>query len=89
MLLQRGEHCKMDAEGDKITAMATRQVEKMANLVNDLLDIDKINSGQMSVEASKVLLDECFGACAENLKILASDKQNQIGFCFDKSYGAR
>ncbi len=83
-LLQRGEHCKMDEEGDRITSMATRQVEKMANLVNDLLDIDKINSGQMHVDLSKVLLDECFGACAENLKILARDKQIKLDFVSTK-----
>ena len=79
-LLQRGEHCTMDEEGERITTMATRQVDKMANLVNDLLDIEKIDSGQMKVDVSKVLLDECFGACLENLKLLADDKKITLDF---------
>lgn len=79
-LLRRGEHCTMDEEGERITIMATRQVDKMANLVNDLLDIEKIDSGQMNVDFSKVLLDECFGACLENLKLLADDKNVTLDF---------
>lgn len=79
-LLRRGQHCTVDEEGERIIGMANRQVDRMANLVNDLLDIDKINAGQMHVELAKVLLDECFAACFESLKYLAGDKNIKLEF---------
>lgn len=54
--------------------LGERNVDRLILLVNDLLDIEKIRSGQMSIEKAPVSLDECFGVCQDSVSAIAENR---------------
>ncbi|MBS1955239.1 MAG: PAS domain S-box protein [Cyanobacteria bacterium SZAS-4] len=64
----------------KYTLMATRSVERMFNLVNDLLDIEKIKSKKMVLERQSVSLDQCFQTCIEVCAGMAHENDIMLSF---------
>lgn len=52
----------------RLAPMASKNCDRVVALLNDLLDIEKINSGMMTVEASKFFVNEIFEEIDENLK---------------------
>ncbi|MBS1953143.1 MAG: PAS domain S-box protein [Cyanobacteria bacterium SZAS-4] len=51
-----------------------RSVTRLALLVNDLLDMEKIRSGQMSIDFSPCKLDKNFSVCFDSVAALAESK---------------
>lgn len=58
----------------KYTQMGRRSVERMFNLVNDLLDIEKIKSEKMILDPKSIWLNHCFQTCAEVCSGMAQAK---------------
>ncbi|HEY9732975.1 MAG TPA: ATP-binding protein [Drouetiella sp.] len=54
--------------------LGERNVERLIGLISDLLDVEKIRSGKMTIENESVYLDECFQACLEALNPTADSK---------------
>lgn len=54
--------------------LGERNVERLIGLISDLLDVEKIRSGKMTIEYESVHLDECFQACLEALGPAADSK---------------
>jgi two-component system phosphate regulon sensor histidine kinase PhoR len=69
--LKSGDFGQLDARGKEYLDMGTRNVKRMGVLVNDMLDIEKIDSGEMKLERTKVLLDEAFDECLDSVGPLA------------------
>jgi len=63
--LRSGAHGRLDPKGSEYIMVANRNVERMANLVNDLLDIEKVNSGLMTLDKQAFELFDCFTAAGE------------------------
>lgn len=78
--LETGKHGKLDTKGTEFVNAGGRNVDRLLTLVNDLLDIEKADSGQMSLEVAKVSVQECFDACVANLTVLADSKNVSIDF---------
>ncbi len=55
-----------------------RNVDRLILLVNDLLDIEKIRSGQMLMEPSPQQLDECFATCLDSVSPIAESKEIKL-----------
>lgn len=70
-----------DEQGKRVLEIAKRNVKRLADMINDLLDFSKLEAGKMKLHVVQsdiqVLIDEVLG----NLKTLADKKQ--IQFVFD------
>ncbi|MGD9682761.1 MAG: ATP-binding protein [Candidatus Obscuribacterales bacterium] len=62
-MLEDGVHGDLAEKGRRYVMMARRNSERMISLVNDLLDVDKIKSGMVTLDIGTVELDESFGEC--------------------------
>lgn len=64
-----------DEKGPRYIKMARRNTERMLSLINDLLDIEKIKSGNMNVQIRVLSVADCFFACEE----LSSSAADELG----------
>jgi PAS domain S-box-containing protein len=67
---------KSGEKGPRYIKMARHNADRMLNLINDLLDIEKIRSGTMTIQADSLELSRCFSNCealsaglAEEMKV--------------------
>jgi PAS domain S-box-containing protein len=63
--LRTGNFGQLDPKGAEYVMVANRNVERMANLVNDLLDIEKVKSGLVTLDKQAFELVDCFTAARE------------------------
>ncbi|MCC7531609.1 MAG: PAS domain S-box protein [Candidatus Melainabacteria bacterium] len=52
-----------DERGQRYLNMARRNTDRMLTLINDLLDIEKIKSGNMTIEVESFALETCLSSC--------------------------
>jgi PAS domain S-box-containing protein len=78
--LETGKHGQLDDKGTDFVNAGGRNVDRLLTLVNDLLDVEKADSGQMHIEKSKVSLNECFDACVSSLTVFAESKGITLDF---------
>ena len=78
--LETGQHGSLDKKGTDFVNAGARNVDRLLTLVNDLLDVEKADSGQMHLEMSKVSLNECFDACVSSLSVFAESKGVGLDF---------
>lgn len=78
--LESGKHGKLDDKGTDFVHAGGRNVDRLLTLVNDLLDVEKADSGQLHLEKTKVALNECFDACVSSLGVFAESKGVTLDF---------
>ncbi len=78
--LESGKHGNLDPKGNEFVNAGGRNVDRLLTLVNDLLDVEKADSGQVHLEMSKVALAECFDACVSSLSVFAESKGVGLDF---------
>lgn len=78
--LDSGKHGELDTKGKEYLSSGKRNTTRVLKLVNDLLDIEKLQAGMMTVEPSNVSLDECFGACEQALASAAEKERINLDF---------
>jgi two-component system CheB/CheR fusion protein len=61
---------------DAFIQKAIKQVDKLTELIKDLLDVTKIQSGKLVIKQTDFLLDELIAECAEELQ--AGSKKHRI-----------
>ena len=71
----RGLFSTTDEKGRKFLVSATRNADRMTSLINDLLDIEKINAGMMELAKDVIPLEECFGAVEETSALIAKEQE--------------
>jgi signal transduction histidine kinase len=74
-LLQMSQ--RLDTRGDNFARMIGRSIEHMRHLIDDVLDLAKIESG-IELELQPVTVDSLLYDCIENLKPLAESKSMQL-----------
>jgi PAS domain S-box-containing protein len=84
-LLRSGNFGRLDQKGSEYVMVANRNVERMANLVNDLLDIEKVKSGLMTLNKQPFKLNDSFtaarelaGAFADEARVMIETKQTSL-----------
>ena len=72
------EEVDEDTKREFVSTMR-EQVDRLANLARDLLDLSRMDSGAVSVEASSIELREVIGSVAREFPALADDSRIDIG----------
>lgn len=69
-----------DERVDRYVSMGRRNTDRMLSLINDLLDIEKIKSGNMNVEIKDFSLGDCFLTCEELTAAAAEEVGVKLAF---------
>ena len=81
MQLLQGLHSQqLDEQGQQIMTLALRGGQRLAALVNDILDFEKLQSGRMSVQLSQQSLARQVEAALETVQPLAVTEQVRLVF---------
>ncbi len=81
-ILRDGEESSDPATVREFTAMICDSVESLIGLVNDLLDLAKIESGAMSLNFSRYEIRELVLRCIESIQMIALKKGVRIDMDF-------
>ncbi len=84
-LLLSGVDGKLNPEQSRQVGFVLKATQELSELVNDLLDLAKIESGRVSVSANPLTLDELFGALRGTLKPLLTSPE--VALVFDAPPG--
>ncbi len=76
----RGVFTTTDQKGKKFLQSACRNADRMTALINDLLDIEKIEAGMMELSMDTIPLEECFEAVAETSSLIAKEQDIELVF---------
>ncbi len=78
MLILDGTTGRFSQEQGRFLNIAKRNITRLTELINDLLDIAKIETGRMDLKITKCNIKEIVGASLESMKILAMENQLKI-----------
>jgi PAS domain S-box-containing protein len=70
-LLLGGYAGELPAEATELLGISLTAVDRLVRLVNDLLDISKIESGKMELHLDRVMITECVNKSMRSLRALA------------------
>ena len=70
-LLLGGYAGELPAEATELLGISLTAVDRLVRLVNDLLDISKIESGKMELHLDRLLITECVNKSVRSLRALA------------------
>ena len=76
----RGVFTTSDEKGKKFLQSACRNADRMTALINDLLDIEKIEAGMMELAIDTIPLQECFAAVEETSTLIAKEQDIDLVF---------
>lgn len=65
---------KISAEQREFLEIISQNTQRLEALINDVLDIEKIESGRIKLKLEKVNLTEIMEACINTFKVMAEDK---------------
>jgi len=84
---------KTGEKGPRYINMARHNADRMLNLINDLLDIEKIRSGSMTIQPESLELSRCFSNCeamsagfAEEMKVSLLFESTDVVVYADERY---
>ncbi len=69
-----------DERAPRYIDMGRRNTDRMLSLINDLLDIEKIKSGNMNVEIKDFRIEQCFVSCEELTATAAEEVGVKLNF---------
>ena len=70
----------LPADAAKLLDIAGRNAQRLGKLVNDILDIDKLETGKMVFAQVETVLEDVIDACIEAISPLASDSRIAVEF---------
>jgi signal transduction histidine kinase len=70
-LLLGGYAGELPAEASELLGISLTAVDRLVRLINDLLDISKIESGKMELKLDRLDIGECIGKSMRSLRALA------------------
>lgn len=79
-ILETGRMGELNEKGKNLLKLADRNSDRMLQLINDILDFHKIQSGQMILSPSDVPLAALFAEIAETLSGLIDERGLQLHF---------
>jgi len=77
-LVSSGRFGSLDDKGRDYLNMGVNNIHKMSSLVNDLLDIEKIDAGGMKLDCVPMVVDECFDACLASMSAFAEAHEVEL-----------
>lgn len=79
-LFAYGQFGPLTASGTKLLRAASRSVERMTTLINDLLDMEKIQAGGFVLQLEPTYVADLFEQSVSALTLLAAEKQVKLDF---------
>ncbi|WP_232366892.1 GAF domain-containing sensor histidine kinase [Alteripontixanthobacter muriae] len=74
----------LDEKGKKMLEMASRNAVRLAELVNDILDIEKLGSGALTMHSEQIDLAQVLREVCEQLRPLAVSHEVEIALTTDE-----
>lgn len=84
IVLGRKSEDSLDEQGRKMVEMASRNAERLANLVNDILDVEKLGSGGLTVLMKQIDLANVLRDACDQLRPFAASHQVEISLESDE-----
>lgn len=75
-----GQFGQLTVSGTKLLRAATRSVERMTALINDLLDMEKIQAGGFVLQLEPTFVEDLFEQSVSALTLMAAEKQVKLDF---------
>lgn len=70
----------LNEEGRSNLQIAQLSVERMLRLVNDLLDLDRLETGTLRIEKTNVSIDKLVSRCVQSMAILAQEAEVTLNY---------
>ena len=77
-LLQETAHAKLSETEQELLQTAQEDVQRLRDLVNDLLDLSKIESGKIDIDQSEIAPDQLIDKAIALLKIQSDEKGIEV-----------
>lgn len=77
-LIQAGVYGELIEKGQEVCAVAVSETERLIRLINDLLDLDKLQSGQLTGEMKTVRAADIIGAATGSLNTFAHMREIEL-----------
>ena len=77
-ILMTGKCGEINDAGSKFLNMAKRNVQRLAGIINDLLDLSKIEAGKMDFHFKNINIHQVIDYVKSTLSILAKDKNIEL-----------
>ncbi len=77
-LLSRGLFGELSAKALDKVSIAKRNVSRLLSLVNDLLDMEKLEAGQIELQIEPVEISDLLGSCLQEVEALAASRQVRL-----------
>jgi PAS domain S-box-containing protein len=74
-LLNTGELGELSDQGQQILSMATSNAERLIRLVNDILDLERLKSGDVALNVTSCDIDDLFTQAIRAMQIMADENQ--------------
>jgi len=73
-MLHAGRLGQLNEQGSKLLLLTETESERMARLINSVLDLEKVRSGSAQLNLAEVALHELVTECSQAVKLLAGEK---------------
>ena len=70
-LLSTGELGELSQQGQQILSMATNNAERLIRLVNDILDLERLQAGEKSINKARCNIADLFTQAVEAMQVMA------------------
>jgi len=77
-LIQQGVAGEISEQQAKLIQIVNRNAHRLKNLINDLLDLSRLESGRTQMSFEKIDLGEVIGDCVSEIESLAAEKNIQL-----------
>lgn len=89
LVLNKTSAQALDEKGKKMLEMASRNAVRLTELVNDILDIEKLGSGALTMRLERIDLAQVLQDVCEQLRFLAISYEVEIALSADHSLPVR
>ncbi len=70
-ILNRPVYADLTSEGCTVVSNAQREVDRLLQMINDLLDLERLNDGKMPLHKEPVLIQNVVSEAIESMRLLA------------------
>lgn len=77
-LLSTGELGELSQQGQQILSMATNNAERLIRLVNDILDLERLQSGERSIDKTRCDMADLFAQAVEAMQAMADSAEVEL-----------
>ena len=85
LILGANEQLHEIKENQKLTSVISNNSKRMLQLVNQILELSKIEAKQRKIKLSKVILSDFLNSTMQSFEVLSKQKEINFSYTFDKA----